>query len=207
MKTRQEIIWQIISIILCLLFIPVIVFNIALTIQGALNPDKLPAVFGFAPTPVASGSMSGEFEENDLIFIKRIDADTLKAQEDVICFYDADDGAFTTHRIERIEEVDGVKHFYTKGDANNSEDSGFVLAEQIQGKYVGKIAGLGGAVMFMQSPYGLILTIILLIMLYIAGELLIEWIQTKRANIKLKAELEDMKAKYKIALRYITTKF
>ncbi len=192
-KTKQGLIWQIICIVVCVLFIPIIVFNLILTIQGSANPDKLPSLFGYSPTAVMTGSMSPEFEANDLIFIKSVDTDNLKAEEDVICFIDKN-GDYVTHRISRIEEVNGIKQFYTKGDANNAEDRGFILAEQIQGKYVGKIANFGGIVMFVQSPYGLMLTVILLVMLYIAGELLVEYIEKKKENIKLTDENEALKA-------------
>ena len=187
MKTKQEKIWQIFCIVFCVLMVPIIVFNMILSIKGLQNEDKLPTVFGVAPVTVVSGSMAPEFDKNHLIFIKAVDTDTLKEKEDVICFK-TEDGSFVTHRIDRIEIVDGVKHFYTKGDANNSVDTDYVLAEQIQGKYVGGVAKLGGVVMFVQSPYGLVLTVILLLLIYIAGELIIENIALKKGNELLAKE-------------------
>ncbi len=185
-KKKKNLAWLIITICICVIFIPIIIFNSILSIKSATNPDKLPTIFGVSPTAVMTGSMEPEINAKDLVFIKEVDPDTLKEKEDIICF--VKDGEFITHRIERIEIVDGVKHFYTKGDANNAEDRGFILAEQIQGKLVGKIAGLGGVIMFLQSPYGLMLVVILLVMLYIAGELLIEWRAKHKENIKLTGE-------------------
>ncbi len=192
-KPITGLIWQIICILVCVLFVPIIIINLTLSIKAITNPQKLPTVFGYAPMAVLSGSMSPEFEINDLIFIKQADINSLQAKDDIICFVD-DDGTFTTHRIERIEEVGGVKHFYTKGDANNAEDTDYILSEQIQGKYIGRVAGLGGSILFLQTPYGMLLTAILLILLYIAGELLIEYRAKKKELKALSAENADLKA-------------
>ena len=189
--TKQELVWKIICTVICLLMVPLIIFNLILSIQGASNKDKLPSVFGISPTVVGSGSMSPEFEAKDLIFIKEVDTNTLAEKEDVICFVN-DDGNFVTHRINRIIEVDGEKRFYTKGDANNTEDTKFVLSEQIQGVYVGKISKFGGVIMFMQTPHGIILVVILLLMIFIAGELLVENVIRRKENILLSNENEKL---------------
>lgn len=189
--TKQELVWKIICTVICLLMVPLIIFNLILSIQGASSNDKLPSVFGISPTVVGSGSMSPEFEAKDLIFIKEVDTSTLVEKEDVICFIN-DDGNFITHRINRIIEVDGEKRFYTKGDANNAEDIKFVLSEQIQGVYVGKISKFGGVIMFMQTPHGIILVIILLLMIFIAGELLVENVIRRKENILLSNENEKL---------------
>ncbi len=187
---KKNIAWTVICVTICVLFVPIILFNSIISIKSAVNPEKMPFLFGISPTAVMTGSMDPEIKAKDLIFLKEVDPDTLKAKEDIICF--VKDGEFITHRISRIETVDGEKRFYTKGDANNAEDKGYVIASQIQGKVVGNVAGLGGVIMFLQSPYGLMLVVILLIMLYIAGELLIEWRVKHKENIKLKEENEAL---------------
>lgn len=192
---KGNIVWRIICIVVCVIFIPIIILNLVLTIKGAINKDKLPTAFGLSPTVVLSGSMSPVFEANDLIFIKTVDTDTIKAKDstyegDVICFRSGND--FVTHRVVRIQTVSGQKRFITAGDYTGSEDTGYVVAEDIQGKYVGKIPKIGGVVMFIQSPSGLVLTIILLLMLYIAGELLFEIAEYKNENKWLKKWLKTV---------------
>ena len=201
-KTKQEIAWIIICVITCIITIPVFIFNLILSIQALTTPNKLPSVFGISPTVVASGSMSPEFEKNDLIFIQSVDVDALNEKEDVICFVTSD-GDYVTHRINRIVVVDGVKRFYTKGDANNAEDKDYILAEQIQGKYVYKIASIGGVVAFMQTPYGMVMVVILLLMIYIGGELLVEIVLQKKENRLLTEENEELKIELK-QLRALT---
>lgn len=191
-KTKQGKAWKIVCVIVCLLVIPVILFNLILAVKGTTNREKLPSVFGIAPTVVGSGSMSPEFEENDLVFIWQVDAEKLKEKEDIICFI-TKDGSFVIHRIERIETVDGEKRFYTKGDANNTEDPDYVLTQQIQGKYIGKVSKVGAVVLFLQTPYGLMLTIIFILMLFIAGEMLVELITMNKENKRLKEEIKTLK--------------
>ena len=60
-----------------------------------------------------------------------------------------------------------MHHPITKGDNNNNQDSGYVLSQQIEGKYEFKIARLGNLAMFIQTPLGMIvcLSIPILILL------------------------------------------
>ncbi len=182
MARKRSLAWLIITICICVIFVPIIVFNTVLSVKAINNPDKLPTIFGISPTAVMTGSMSPEINAKDLIFVQEVDVDTIK-ENDVICYNK--DGEFVTHRVVRIEIVNGVKQYYTQGDANNAEDRGYVVASQIQGKYVGKLAGFGGVIMFLQDPYGLMLTVILLVLLYIAGELIIECVNKRKENKQL----------------------
>ncbi len=189
MKKKRYLGWTITCIVVCVLFVPLIVFNLILSIKGSIDKEKLPSFLGISPTVVLSGSMSPEFEEKDLIFIWAVDTDTLKAKSDdyagdIICFYK--DEEFITHRIAHIEIVNGEKRFYTAGDYTGDLDDNYILADQIQGIYNGRIKKLGGVVLFLQSPYGLMMTIILLVMLYIAGELLFEIREVKWENKEIR---------------------
>ncbi len=189
MKKKRYLGWTITCIVVCVLFVPIIIFNLILSIKGSINKEELPSFLGISPTVVLSGSMSPEFEEKDLIFIWAVDTDELKAKSDeyegdIICFYK--DEEFITHRIARIEVVNGEKRFYTAGDYTGDLDDNYILADQIQGRYEGRIPKLGGVVLFLQSPYGLMMTIILLVMLYIAGELLFEIREVKWENKEIR---------------------
>ena len=81
-------------------------------------------VFGYTYFVVASGSMSGTIEVNDIIFVKL----TKNVKVDDIISYKNSSGEIITHRI-----VDkSGNRLITKGDANRSEDSP-VTEEQIRG--------------------------------------------------------------------------
>lgn len=188
--TKTGIIWNIVCVVVCIIFIPFIICSIYLSIATKKDPDNLATIFGKTPVVVMSGSMSPTFYEDDLIFLEKVDIDSLQ-EEDIICFKDGT--VFVTHRISRIVVVDGEKRFYTMGDYNGVEDKDYVVSEQIQGKYTGRIAKLGGVILFIQNPYGLVLTMILLLLLFITGELIIEILEKRKTNKRLLAEIEQLR--------------
>ncbi len=189
--TKTGIVWNIVCTLVCIIFIPFIVCSVYLSIATRKDPDKLAPIFGVIPVVVMSGSMEPVFYKNDLIILEEVDADTLE-ENDIICF--EDDGKFVTHRISRIETVDGEKRFYTMGDYTGTEDKDFVLADKIQGEYKSRIPKLGGIILFIQDPYGLVLTLILLLLLFITGELIIEVLEKRKLNKALLLEIERLKA-------------
>lgn len=158
-----------VSILLCAIFVPVILINTIMIVKTYTEPEHLPGVFGVKPAIVLSGSMSPLFEPKALIFAKETDPAALR-EGDVICFLQ--NGTAITHRILRIETTDGQVRYVTKGDANNAEDALPVKPEQLEGRYIGQIAGLGGFAMFMQSTTGMILFIALPVLLYLAFDVL-----------------------------------
>lgn len=163
-KTREKggalhTIANVIGIVLCVVFIPVIILNMVLIVKSYTNPDKLPTVFGVAPVIVLSGSMWPEFNAGDMIFVQKEDPDALQ-EGDVICYFVEGPETAITHRIMEIQDQGGQKMFVTKGDANNVEDSIAVTADMVQGKYMGfYIGGLGSVAVFLQSPQGMLLCI------------------------------------------------
>jgi len=157
---------KIIAILLSILVIPIIIINMVLIIQAYNNPEHLPSAFGIKPAIVLSGSMDPTFDTNALIFARIVPTDTLQ-EGDIITFI-RDDQTTITHRIVAINQTDDGVTYITKGDANNTEDAIAVLPDQVEGLYMGHIAGLGGKLLFMQNPIGMLLCIIIPILLYTA---------------------------------------
>ena len=62
--------------------------------------------------------------------------------------------------------------FVTKGDANNVSD-GAIPAQNVFGKCVGSIAGLGGFMLFLLTPAGILLFVGLPILIYVAVDVLL----------------------------------
>ena len=114
---------------------------------------------------IASPSMTGAIEAGDAIIIKNSDS---YAVGDVITYFPADESFSVTHRIVRTE---GDK-FYTKGDANPSEDTDPVLIEQIAGKVAVKLNKVGYFIEWLKSPAGIFFaaTFIVLLILIIVIE-------------------------------------
>lgn len=130
-----------------------------------VKKSKIPSVFGYSMLIIASPSMTGAIEAGDAIIIKNSDS---YAVGDVITYFPADESFSVTHRIVRTE---GDK-FYTKGDANQSEDSDPVLIEQIVGKVAVKLDKVGYFIEWLKSPVGIIFaaTFIVLLILIIVIE-------------------------------------
>ncbi|MBE6764717.1 MAG: signal peptidase I [Ruminococcaceae bacterium] len=148
------------GIFLCVIFSFLLICNMVIIVKGTVAPEKPPSVFGVTPMVVMSGSMSGDAEDHievgDLVFIGKADPEKLETG-DVIAFMEG--RTVVTHRIIRTETVGGETRWFTKGDANNTEDSNYVTRENLVGIYKFRIPGLGDVAMFMQQPIGMLLII------------------------------------------------
>lgn len=195
---RKSLTYRIISIALLIILIPVILVNLIMIIKTYARPDHLPDVFGIKPAIVLSGSMSPLFETNALIFVKEIDTDEL-TEGDVICFLQG--GTAITHRIEKIILLDGEQCYITKGDANNTVDQLTVSSAQIEGRYIGQIAGIGKIVLFMQSTLGMILFIAVPVILYLVFDIISKNKESRKEKVRtseLEKELERLRAEQRI---------
>ena len=182
-----------------MIFIPVIVINLILIFGIYLHPEEMPGVFGIKPVIVLSGSMEPEIMTGDLIFLHDTEPAELK-EGDVICYLLS--GKSVTHRIVQVTaEAGGQVRFITRGDANNVEDRLAVGPDQIQGIWKGgRIGGLGSLIMAIQTPAGLILTILCPLLLFVIWDVWSrrradkeELLSSAREREKLEAELEAMR--------------
>ena len=155
-------IWRVILILLAVILA---ISACTLAYDKFVKKSKIPSVFGYSVLIIASPSMTGSIEAGDAIIIKKSDS---YAVGDVITYFPADENFSVTHRIVRME---GDK-FYTKGDANQSEDPDPVLIEQIAGKVAVKLDKVGYFIEWLKSPIGIIFaaTFIVLLILIIVIE-------------------------------------
>lgn len=189
--------------VLCIIFIPVIIINLILIFSTYLHPDEMPGVFGIKPVIVLSGSMEPEIMTGDLIFLHNTDTSDLK-EGDVVCYLLS--GKSVTHRITKVTTgEDGQPRFITRGDANDVEDRLAVKAEQIQGIWKGgRIGGLGNGIMAIQTPAGMVITILCPLLLFVLWDIMTrrkadreEMQRNARERAELEAELEAMKRQLK----------
>lgn len=95
---------------------------------------RVPSIFGYSSLIVSTGSMNGlDMNEGDLIIIK--DTGDYEVGEIVTFFQDGDDIP-TTHRIIYYKDIDGVRYWKTRGDANNSPDERLITSDEIIGEVV-----------------------------------------------------------------------
>ena len=156
-------IWRVILILLAAVLA---ITSGALAYDKFVKKSKIPSVFGYSMLIIASPSMTGSIEAGDAIIIKNSDS---YAVGDVITYFPADESFSVTHRIVRME---GDK-FYTKGDANQSEDPDPVSIEQIAGKVAVKLDKVGYFIEWLKSPVGIIFAatfIVLLILIIVIAD-------------------------------------
>lgn len=79
---------------------------------------------------VGSESMTGEYDVGDGLIYERYDnQDIVEGQ--VIVF--KKNNNIVIHRVMRIERINNINRYYTKGDANEQMDSDYILESQILG--------------------------------------------------------------------------
>lgn len=158
---RAKIIKRIVEVILCVVVIPILLFNFILIFQSILYPDKIPEIFGYKVFVIVSKSMQPTIKVGDAIFIKQVPENELKVG-DIISF--RTDGYINTHRIKQIiTDENGNKQYVTKGDNNKEEDREKVRYSEIEGIYVFKLASLGKIMELLENKVFLIFLVIIVI--------------------------------------------
>lgn len=174
---------HIVGFLLCILFLPGFIVNTTLLISSLLYPDIPPSFMGYTPLVVESDSMSPFFQQDDLVIIRNRKDNADYETGTVICFNSGD--VYVTHRIVKKTTDEGAAPSYTtQGDANNTPDIQPVRQEQILGTYATHFKGLGGFVLFMQTPAGMISCVLLPIFIIFG----LFWIPTKIADRRARRE-------------------
>lgn len=192
----------IIGIVLCVILIPILVMNLVLIVKSYTNKDAVPGIAGKTPMVVLTDSMFPTIKSGDLIIVSTRDPKEVNVG-DVIAFFDPQsaNNSVVTHRVVEISTENGERCFITQGDANNSPDVTPVPADKLVGVYSGRhFAGLGNAVMFMQSTTGFIVCVICPIILLVGYDLIRRKVYERSAKddtAELRAELEKLRAEKK----------
>ena len=150
MKKKLKVV---LSSIVLVILAPILFVSLVILINSYTNPDEVPSFFGWKPFIVLSGSMETEIYSGDVAVVKELDLKEIN-KNDIIAF--KEDDIVITHRVIDIINENGTIKYKTKGDNNNVEDSGYVLEEQVEGKYQFKVRRLGNFAMFAQTPIGMI---------------------------------------------------
>ncbi len=156
MNLKMKKVKNILTIIVMIILLIILFVSGVILINSYTKPNEVPSFFGWKPFIVLSGSMETQIMTGDVAVVKEVDTDILK-EGDIIAF--KDDELVITHRIERIEEIDGETRYITKGDNNNAEDIGYVSPKQVEGLYQFRVARLGNLAMFVQTPIGMVVCI------------------------------------------------
>lgn len=125
--SRRRTAISMVSTVLCL----AVMLSVVVFISG---------VFPYKSIVVASDSMKGEFDTGDALIYKDYEGQVLTPGE-IIVFKKGD--TTVIHRVMYAEKINGVYRYYTKGDANEGLDTGYITTVDIIGtvtmtiKYIG----------------------------------------------------------------------
>ena len=166
MKTVKKAGTIVISVILWAIILLAALY--AFTTMATRDDQHVANILGYTPMTVETNSMKPTFQSGDLIFIKKCDTSKLK-KGDIITFHTIIDNqyALNTHRIQKIEEINGVRSYTTVGDNNKGITDQHVISDgDIVGKYIGHISGLGKVMNFLSSSMGFLIVIVLPMLLF-----------------------------------------
>ena len=196
MNNTLKKIWNIVSTVLVALMVLCAVF-----LMGS-------RIMGFRVYTVLSGSMEPQYMVGDLLYVKSVDVNSIKAGDN-ITFILNEELVVATHQVVRVDAEN--QRFYTKGIANQIEDQDPVHFNNVIGVPKFSIPKLGYVSDFIQHPPGIYIIIgvaIVLILLVFLPDLIgkkkqdeseeYENIQAEiksaeELNKKLKAELEKLR--------------
>jgi signal peptidase len=122
------------------------------------------------------------------------------SSNDIISFYqNGDKKNIVTHRIQAKLYPNGINKqpvYLTSGDANNALDQEKVTQDQITGKVIFSIPYLGYLANFVQTPYGLILFVIIpaTIIVYEEAKKVKDEILSFFKKLRLKRQLQELQS-------------
>ena len=192
-KRVRHIIAVAVLIALTAILLPIFIINLTLTIRSNLDRTVPASVFGLAPLAVETDSMKGVEEDSfaggSLILVRMIGEEEKQQLEvgQVVTFRQQnDDGTyyFVTHRITELGEENGaIAYVVTRGDRNTIDDGATAITD-VLGVCVASVGGLGSAVLFLQTPWGLALCIGVPVVAYIVYDV----VRIARRNRRIAAE-------------------
>lgn len=156
--------------IFLILFLVLILLVTASVIFKRINGKQL-SVFGYELYVVISGSMEPEIKTGSVVISSQKDIKEIK-DKDIIVFKIDGQSYPITHRVIEIFNQNDEIEFQTKGDANNIEDPFIITKEEYKSKVLFFIPYLGYAILFLQSPIGIITAILICFIIYITNLIL-----------------------------------
>ena len=195
-KILDNIVFKIVYNIIKWSFIVIVFLYIAFVAVQRLSGNK--SIMGYRLFTVATGSMEGVYNINDVIVVKDCDTNNLKVGDDVAYMGKVDDlaGKLMTHRIIDIKEnADGSRIFTTQGVNTDVEDPS-ITADQILGQVQGVMPVITQINHAVKSQVGFFLLVFVPLVLVIALEIaqtVVEMKIEKNELVEIKKQEEENK--------------
>ena len=188
------------TVLVCILLIPIILFNVIMSIQSIANPDVHPSFFGYAPHLMTSDYAEPTIQKGDLVFCKVADASEIN-EGDVIMYFVPDPANKGKVRIQEVTTKmiyeDGARVVFLTKDINAESKNGggvtTVPAENLIGIYKdNRIPALGAVLAFMGSVTGILICVGVPLLIVI-GYMIFKGMKKSKETDDLKAELERLR--------------
>ena len=152
--------------IICWTLIAVLVFTLVVFFMSRIN-GSTPSVFGYSIFRVSSGSMEPELKVGDIILDKVVENPEALKVGDVITFKSDDYGdMLVTHKVIRAPyEENGKLMLQTKGVANEIADNP-IRIDEVKGIMICKVDYLDTVYNVFLSPWGLLILIALIVIIF-----------------------------------------
>ena len=161
--------------LLCLLLAPILIINLSLIVQTAVRPEQLPSALGHKALILMP---DGPENSRSVGIIRTVTWDRLKPH-DMIAYRKG--LTFFIESVHEIETVNGVPNVRTIAGSEAGAAITAVPVEQIEGVLVHRIPKLGSWALFLQSPVGLLLFMVLPVFLFLAQD---AFLRNRRASRK-----------------------
>ena len=106
--------------------------------------------FRYRTLIIATESMTGSINQGDAVVYEEYTGQSIEEQ-DVVVFLK--DERYIVHRVVYIECINGVNRYYTKGDANDDADSGYITNADIEGIVLFRVPYLGHISLWMRDAF------------------------------------------------------
>ena len=186
------------SVFTTVLLIAAIAFCFTVVFQ--IQTKRYVSIFGFSVFRVITDSMEPAIPVGALILNQETEIDNVKIG-DIICFRSMESymyGSIVTHRVVDIKTIVGKIALTTRGDANNSEDSYYV----VESNFIGKVISVTGEDSFLLNAYRVLttgagfFTLIIIPVVIIASVILHENLKKIQKEMKkLREEMEEQRKK------------
>ena len=154
-REKKSVFHKVLEVLSSIFAVIVICASLFTLIFRVIFKVQVVKIFGYSGLIILTGSMEPNYHPGDIIIIH--EQNDYKVR-DVITFHQR--GMVVTHRIVAKEGTT----FTTQGDANNSSDDPIQLSD-IEGKVIRRVGKVGKAILFLQTPAGIISLVVVLVSL------------------------------------------
>ena len=152
---KKSVFYKILEVLSSIFAVIVICASLFTLVFRVIFKVEVVKIFGYSGLIILTGSMEPAYHPGDIILIHEQNDYNVR---DVITFHQR--GMIVTHRIIAKEGTT----FTTHGDANNSADEPIQLSD-IEGKVLKRVPKLGQAILFLQTPLGIVSLVVVLVSL------------------------------------------